>query len=56
MREEKWPEAFPGLKSALSQQEWAAEHWRWDSKLRGTKSKEGGEELKTVNISNFWGV
>ena len=22
-------------------------------KLRGTKSKEGGEELKTVNISNF---
>lgn len=22
-------------------------------KLRGIKSKEGGEELKTVNISNF---
>lgn len=24
--------------------------------MRGIKSKEGGEELKTVNKSNFWNV
>lgn len=39
--------------SVYPRQERARESWRWDSKLRGTKSKEGGEELKTVNINNF---
>ena len=53
MRKENWPEALPRLESALSRQEWAGKHWRWDSKLRGTKSKEEGEELKTVNVNNF---
>ena len=53
MRKENRPEALPGLESALSRQERAGERWRWDSKLRGTKSKEEGEELKTVNVNNF---